>query len=116
MYFDGDYNSAEKPAEIGRLIILFGTGEGQTSPPGVDGKLAGAIPPRPLLPVNVTIGGQPAPFFDFPPGGVPGMVAGVMQFGVLIPRGITPGNAVPVIIQVGNATSRSGVTIAVSGN
>ena len=119
MYFDGGYNSVENPAEIGRLITLFATGEGQTSPPGVDGKLAGALPPRPLLPVSVTIGGQPAPTscnYCGSPEGVPGMVAGVMQVGVLIPSGITPGNAVPVIVQVGNASSQSGVMIAVSGN
>ena len=49
-------------------------------------------------------------------GGAPGEVAGVMQINVQIPSGITPGNAVPVVVQVGNATSQAGVTIAVAGN
>ena len=112
---NGGYNSLANPTRIGTGIILFGTGEGQTSPAGIDGK----PPTTPALPVSVTIGGQPAQVFDV--GGtlgalVPGPIVGVMRVAAVIPSGITPGNAVPVIVQVGNASSQSGVMIAVSGN
>lgn len=111
---DGSYNGASHPAETGSIVLLYATGEGQTSPVGADGKPAQAPLPYPLLPVTVTIGGQTAiPQYA---GGAPGEVAGVMQINVQIPSGITPGDAVPVTIQVGNATSQSGVTIAVARN
>jgi len=111
---DGSINGGGHPAPIGSVISLYATGEGPTSPAGVDGKPAQVPLPRPLLPVTVTIGGQILnPQYA---GGAPGEVAGVMQINVQIPSGITPGNAVPVVIQVGSATSPSGVTIAVAGN
>ena len=46
-------------------------------------------------------------------GGAPGLVAGLMQINVQIPSGIQTGNAVPVVVQVGGASSQPGVTIAV---
>jgi uncharacterized protein (TIGR03437 family) len=110
---DGSINAASHPAEPGSVVMLFATGEGQTSPPGVDGKLASSTPPAPLLPVAVTIGGQPAPVVYA--GGAPGEVAGVMQINARIPLGIA-GNSAPVVVQVGAASSQPGVTIAVAGN
>ena len=110
-------NTAFTPAPIGSVISLFATGEGQTSPAGVDGKPATTPFPKPNLPVSVTIGGQTisGPQLQYA-GGAPGEIAGVMQINVRIPSGITPGSAVPIVIQVGNATSQTGVTIAVAGN
>jgi uncharacterized protein (TIGR03437 family) len=43
----------------------------------------------------------------------PGEVAGVMQVNVQIPSGVQRGNAVGVVVTVGTASSRSGVTMAV---
>src|SRR5450755_407742 len=40
---DGTVNSPVNPAARGSIITFFATGEGQTNPAGVDGKL-GAIP------------------------------------------------------------------------
>jgi uncharacterized protein (TIGR03437 family) len=110
----GTYNSPGNPEKIGGLINLYATGEGQTSPAGIDGKLAEDSLPTPVLPVAVTIGGQPATVME--KSGAPGLVAGVMWILATIPSGIMPGDAVPVTIQVGNASSQSGVTIAVAGN
>ena len=31
---DGALNSAENPAAAGSVVVLYGTGEGQTDPPG----------------------------------------------------------------------------------
>jgi uncharacterized protein (TIGR03437 family) len=47
-------------------------------------------------------------------GAAPGY-AGLMQVNVQIPAG-TPSGNVPVTIQVGQAASQAGVTIAVGGN
>jgi len=111
---DGSINSATHAASIGSIIVLFATGEGQTSPGGVDGRLAQSPLPHPILPVTVTIGGQTVtPLYA---GGAPGEVAGVMQINVQIPPGITPATTTPVTIQVGNAASQPGVIIAVAGN
>jgi uncharacterized protein (TIGR03437 family) len=41
------------------------------------------------------------------------MVAGLMQVNVQIPPGIQTGNAVQVVLRVGDALSQGGVTIAV---
>ena len=61
--------------------------------------------------LQATIGGQTADVQYA--GGASGLVAGVMQVNLRIPAGITPGNAVPVSVQVGNAATPGGVTIAV---
>jgi uncharacterized protein (TIGR03437 family) len=104
-------NSAAAPARIGDIISFYATGEGQTTPPGVDGKPASAPYPSPNLPVTVTVGGQSASVKYF--GGAPGLVAGLMQVNVQIPAGIQTGDAVPVVLRVGSASSQPGVMIAV---
>lgn len=105
-------NSPASPAPAGSIVSLFLTGEGQTSPPGFDGKLAAAILPKPLLPVSVTIGGLPAEV-DYA-GAAPEMVAGMMQVNARIPSAVTPGPAVSVTVTVGNASTAGNVTLAVS--
>ena len=90
-------NGAANPARIGDVISLYATGEGQTTPGGVDGKPASAPLPQPNLPVSVTIGGQRAQFLPYV-GGAPGEVAGLLQINVQIPSRIQTGNAVPVVV------------------
>ena len=104
-------NSAAAPAPRGSVISIFATGEGQTDPAGVDGLIAASLPlPRPRQAVSVRIDGQPAEVtYD---GAAPGQVAGLMQVNVKIPAGIAVGD-VPVEIQVGDAKSQPGMTIAV---
>jgi uncharacterized protein (TIGR03437 family) len=100
------------PAKPGEYISLYATGDGQTSPPGIDGQIAQTPLPQPLLPVTVTIGGQLVqPLYA---GAAPGY-AGLMQVNVQIPAG-TPSGNVPVTIQAGPSSSQSGVTIAVGGS
>jgi uncharacterized protein (TIGR03437 family) len=112
---DGSINTAATTAKIGDIISAFVTGEGQTSPSGVDGKPATVPYPQPILPVSVAIGGQKISHLEYA-GGAPGEVAGVMQINVQIPMGIQPGTAVPITVQVGNVSTQTGVTIAVAGN
>jgi uncharacterized protein (TIGR03437 family) len=112
---DGAVNTAANPIHIGGYISLFATGEGQTSPPGVDGRLGSATPTAAVLPVRVTVGGIPATVQYA--GSVQGQVAGLMQVNVKIPDGVQPGGYVPVVLQVGDASATPGmVWIAVSGN
>jgi uncharacterized protein (TIGR03437 family) len=108
---DSSVNSPANPAQVGSVVSIFATGEGQTSPAGVDGKPGSGQAPHSILPVSVTIGGQTVtPAYA---GGVSGSVAGLMQVNVQIPSGIQTGSAVPVLLKVGNGSSQAGVTIAV---
>ena len=60
VHSDGSLNSFSNPARAGDVVIFFATGEGQTMPPGVDGKLSAFPFPRPRLAVSLTIGGRDA--------------------------------------------------------
>jgi uncharacterized protein (TIGR03437 family) len=111
---DGTVNTAANPVGIGGFISLYATGEGQTAPASVDGRIAGSIPAGPVLPVRVTVGGVPA--ITQYAGSAPGQVAGLMQVNVQIPSGVQPGGYVPVVLQVGDRASSLAVWIAVSGN
>jgi trimeric autotransporter adhesin len=108
---DGMVNTPVNPVQIGGYISLYATGEGQTLPAGVDGKLAASGPAHPVLPVSVTVGGIQAQVQYA--GSVPGQVAGLSQVNVQIPGGVQPGGYVPVILQVGDRTSGTAVWIAV---
>jgi adhesin/invasin len=98
---------------MGYLVSLYATGEGQTTPAGVDGKLAPLNPPypKPVANVTATVGGQPAQVTYY--GAAPGEVEGLMQVNVQIPAGVQPGD-VPVVISVGGVASPPGVTLAVT--
>ena len=111
---DGSLNGAAHPAPPGSVIVLFATGEGATAPAGMDGTITGSTPPAPVLPVTVTIGGVTAKVLYA--GEAPQEIAGVMQLNVVVPAGVTPADAVPVLVQVGNSVSPAGVNIAVGGN
>jgi uncharacterized protein (TIGR03437 family) len=64
-----------------------------------------------VLPVGVTIGGVPAQIVY--EGSAPMEIQGLFQINAVVPNGITPGNAVPLLLTVGQAQSQTGVTIAV---
>jgi len=90
---------------------MFLTGEGQTDPPGSDGKIANGILPVPILPVTVRIAGQDAEVLYA--GGAPGMVAGVMQLNVRVPEYVPPNNAAQVIVTIGGGSSQTSATVAI---
>jgi len=110
---NGTPNSTSNPARIGDVISLYATGEGQTTPGGVDGKLAPLNPPfpKPVANVTATIGGEPAQVTYY--GAAPGEVEGLMQVNVQIPAGVEAGD-VPVVISVGGVASPAGVTLAIT--
>jgi uncharacterized protein (TIGR03437 family) len=106
---DGTFNGPAASAAAGSVLSLYATGEGQTSPAGVDGKLAAAPLPQPVAPLTVTIGGVSAEVRYA--GGAPGLIAGLMQVNVVVPGGLS--GAVPVVLTVGGVASQGGVTVAV---
>jgi len=99
---DGTNNCAASPAQAGSIIVFYATGEGQTQPAGVDGRIAHGVLPTPVLPVSVTIGGIPAELIYA--GAAQDAVAGMFQVSVRIPDGVASG-AAPVLLTIGNATS-----------
>ncbi len=109
-------NGPSNPAVPGSIVTVYLTGEGQTSPAGVTGKITTAtlpppqVTPAPLLPVGVLINGLPAlPVYA---GEAPGFAAGLMQLNVQIPLNAAAG---PLSIQVliGGNISQTGVTVSV---
>ncbi|HEX5230029.1 MAG TPA: protease pro-enzyme activation domain-containing protein [Bryobacteraceae bacterium] len=102
---NGSVNGAHNPAAAGTYIQIYGTGEGQTSPPGVDGQIAdeaAAFIPRPTAKVSVTIGGVNANVAYA--GTAPQSFAGFFQVNAQIPPGTKPGNQ-PVVLIVGGVKS-----------
>jgi uncharacterized protein (TIGR03437 family) len=106
---DGSTNGPGNPAAAGSVITFFATGEGQTTPAGVDGKIGAAPLPRPLAQVQVTIGGMPADVRFA--GGQQGVIAGVMQVNAVVPAGLS--GSVPLVISVGGVSSQPAVTVTV---
>jgi len=108
---DGSINSAQNPAPRGSIVVLYATGEGQTSPTGVTGQPAAAPYPLPVLPVSLTIGGIEADVLFAAE--APGFV-GLLQINVQIPSGFVPTGDLPVVLSVGTNPSPPTVTIAVN--
>lgn len=107
---DGSVNSPSNPAAAGSVIVLYGTGEGQTSPAGIAGRIASTVFPKPILPVKVSIGGVDAAVAYA--GAAPSLVSGVFQINATIPPGVASG-PVPVVVTVGTASSQPGLTVSV---
>jgi uncharacterized protein (TIGR03437 family) len=104
-------NSPAAPAKPGSVVVLWGTGEGLTDPPGVDGRIALDVLPKPLAPVSVDIGGLPATV-EYA-GAAPGNIPGVVQINARMSKDVPPGDRVPVHVKIGGRTSQDGVTLVV---
>jgi uncharacterized protein (TIGR03437 family) len=107
---NGALNSASNPAAAGEIVVLYGTGEGQTQPGGRDGAIASETYPAPALPVAVTIGGRTAEVVYA--GAVPYVVAGEFQINAKVPSGLTAGSQ-PVVVSFGAFRSQANLTLAV---
>ncbi len=106
---NGSVNSASNPAAQKSVIVLYGTGEGQTTPSGVDGQVNNADFPKPILEVTASVDGQPATVLYA--GASPGFVTGVLQLNIQLPPGVT-GN-VPLQIKIGEATTPVGPRVVI---
>jgi uncharacterized protein (TIGR03437 family) len=93
----------------GDVVSIYVTGEGQTNPAGVNGRVT-STPPLPRLPVIATLDGQPAEVVFA--GAAPGVVSGVMQVSLRAAPGVR-GGQVPVVVTVGGVPTQSGVTLSV---
>ena len=107
---DGSINSDRHPAPRGSIVVLYATGEGQTSPAGVTGQAAVAPFPLPALKVSLSMAGLPANILFA--GEAPGFV-GLMQINAQVPTGFIPTGELPVVLAVGPYQSPAGLTIAV---
>jgi uncharacterized protein (TIGR03437 family) len=111
----GCCNSARNPAAQGAIAVLYATGEGETTPPSIDGSISAyariADYPVPKLPVQVTVGGEPAKIVYA--GETPHMSKGFLQVNFRVPAKAPVGDAVPIVLMVGNTRSPDGVTMAV---
>ena len=106
---------ASRPATAGTTLIFYGLGFGQTSPPVTEGV---AVPGSAtvsncvmVFETNVLPGAPNVSAVPSYCGLTPGLV-GLYQVNVAVPVGTPKGNAVPVYLTIGTATSNS-VNIAV---
>jgi uncharacterized protein (TIGR03437 family) len=81
---DGSTNSPSTPAAAGSIITIYGSGFGRTTPEGVDGRLAAAPLPKPVLPVSATLGSLPATVLYA--GDASGLVEGIVQLNIQLPK------------------------------
>jgi len=102
---DNSVNGFGNGARRGSYVAIYGTGEGQTIPPGIDGRIANddlANLRHPAAPFSITIGGVSANYvYD---GAVPGSFAGFFQVNAQIPAGV-PSGANQVILTIGGVSS-----------
>jgi len=100
-----------EPVATGGIVSIFCTGMGATDPAVASGQPGPSAEPlaRVKTPVTVTIGGLPATvsFAGLAPG-----FAAVYQVNAQVPAGVAAGDAVPVVITQGGASSNT-ATIAV---
>jgi uncharacterized protein (TIGR03437 family) len=108
--YSGIVFNSSNPASAGSIASIYCTGLGAVN---VSGLTAGTPAPTPAAmsvgPLTVTVGGQPAEvlFQGLSPG-----YAGLYQINIVIPDGVTPSGAVPVVLNAGGRVSPT-VTIAV---
>jgi uncharacterized protein (TIGR03437 family) len=98
------------PVTAGGIIAIFCTGLGAVDESVPDGAAAPVSPlANTVVKPNVTIGGQAAmvSFSGLSPG-----FAGLYQIDAVVPSGVAPGHAVPVVVSIGGQSSPA-ATIAV---
>ena len=91
-------------------MVFYATGEGLTTPAGVDGRVGVAPLARPTQFAWVRIGGKVGELLYC--GNAPGFVAGAVQLNVRLPDDVPAGD-VSVYFVVGTASSPVGATITV---
>jgi uncharacterized protein (TIGR03437 family) len=114
---DGRVNSTSNPATKGSVLVLYGTGQGQVSPPVEDGVPASVSPLSSTVTVPTSDGracvtSQPSmcvafgsTFGDVQYSGLaPGFI-GLWQINVRIPADAPSGNAVPVRVLINGSPS-----------
>jgi len=111
-------NGPGNPAAKGSIVMVYMTGEGQTSPASVTGAITipnlppPQVTPSPLLTsIGVLINGQPA-LWTYA-GEAPGLAAGLLQLNVQIPQTAQSGVPNSITVSIGPNMSQTGVTVSV---
>ena len=105
---NGSAVTAQNPAQPGEVVVLYATGLGQVTPAVATGALP-AVASNTVAPVTASIGGiSVTPAFA----GLAGCCVGLNQINVEVPLGVSPGNAVPVVLTIGGQSSNT-ATMAV---
>lgn len=102
----GCCNSVRNPAVRGTIASLYGTGDGRWLPNTMTEVFQQPKEALPPLPVRVTVGGVPAEVVWV--GNV-----GVLQVNFRVPANAPVGDAVPLVLAIGDARSSKPVTMAV---
>jgi uncharacterized protein (TIGR03437 family) len=97
------------PATAGDTITLYATGLGTVNPPPLDGANSSDTMRQTTSMPTVQIGGMGAQV-SF--SGLSPQFVGIYQLNVVVPGGITTGNAVPVLVQTMDGSNSNPVTIA----
>ena len=105
---DFSLNSPANPAPAGGVVVVYGTGGGQTNPTATTGGLTAAAQALKAV-QSVTIGGKAAKILYA--GNAGGEVAGAVQINLQLPAGVT--GTVPVVVTVGGRTSQATVTVSI---
>jgi uncharacterized protein (TIGR03437 family) len=93
-------------------VAFWITGQGYVSAPPPDGIQPTGPPfPTPVLPVSVSLGGVPLPAANVVFDGL--VYSGEVQINVLIPANAPTGGAVPLVVTIGGASSRTDATVAI---
>ena len=109
---DGKFNSSSNPAARNSYIAFWLTGQGAVNTSLADGVQPTGPPfPTPVLPVSVTLGGVQIPAANVVFAGL--VYSGEIQVNLLISANAPTGGAVPLVVTIGEASSRADVTIAI---
>jgi len=101
---------ATHPALTGDVLVLYASGMGAVDPVVANGAASLDQLRNTIVMPTVLIGGKTGTVFF---SGLTPQFPGVNQINVQVPPGVTPGDQVPIQIQVGNFTSSSNTVISV---
>ena len=108
---DGRLNSASQPARLGESVTLFGTGQGETSPPSGTGQTAPVVGAHRIEDVSVMVGGSAAEVVS---AGLASGFTGVFLIQVRIPDTATTGKGTPVSVTIQGESSPTGVVMSIA--
>ncbi len=109
---DNTFNSSSNPAVRNGYIAFWATGQGLVNTSLRDDTQPTAPYPAPVLPVSVSVGGVPVPAADIIFDGL--IYTGEIQINIKIPANAPTGAAVPLVVTIGGASSRSDATLAIN--
>ena len=109
---DSTFNSSSNPAPRNTYVAFWLTGQGLVNTTLADGtQPTGPTYPSPMLPVSVSLGGVQVPAANVVFAGL--VYSGEVQINLLIPANAPTGNALPLVVNIGGASSRADATIAI---